>query len=101
MTVRQRDSDCVRRYVHRVGRTGRAGRTGKATALFVPGNEPKTGNGPLWHQIQTLIDESKQTTPEWFGECKPPPKQKQNFLFRPKQPKPAATTPPPSKHKRR
>ena len=30
--------------MHRIGRTGRAGKSGRATALFVPGDEPKVGN---------------------------------------------------------
>ena len=28
-------------YTHRIGRTGRAGKAGVATALYVPGDEPK------------------------------------------------------------
>ena len=58
-------------YVHRIGRTGRAGREGKATALFVPGDEPKVGNGALWPDIARIFDENAQEVPVWFDECKP------------------------------
>ena len=53
-------------YVHRIGRTGRAGNTGRATALFVPGYEPKTGNGSLTGPLITLLKESKQPVPPFL-----------------------------------
>ncbi len=58
-------------YVHRIGRTGRAGRSGKATALFVPGDEPKVGNGMLWADLAALFEENQQPMPAWFDECRP------------------------------
>ena len=59
-------------YVHRIGRTGRAGKTGKATALFVPGDEPKVGNGALWLDLHRTFGETKQHLPPWFDGVKPP-----------------------------
>ena len=53
-------------YVHRIGRTGRAGHTGRATSLFVPGFQPKIGNGPLWGDVKTLFQENSQPLPDWF-----------------------------------
>ena len=58
-------------YVHRIGRTGRAGRQGKATALFVPGDAPKVGNGMLWPDLAKILDENRQPIPTWFDECRP------------------------------
>ena len=58
-------------YVHRIGRTGRAGRSGKATALFVPGDEPKIGNGVIWADLVALLEENQQQVPDWFEECRP------------------------------
>ena len=58
-------------YVHRIGRTGRAGRSGKATALFVPGDEPKIGNGVIWADLVALLEENQQPVPDWFEECRP------------------------------
>ena len=58
-------------YVHRIGRTGRAGREGRATALFVPGDDPKTGNGPLWPDLARLLDENAQEVPGWFDALRP------------------------------
>ena len=59
-------------YVHRIGRTGRAGKKGKATALFVPGDEPKVGNGALWLDLHRTFGETKQHLPPWFDGVKPP-----------------------------
>ena len=58
-------------YVHRIGRTGRAGRSGKATSLFVPGDEPKIGNGMIWTDLVALLEENQQPVPDWFEECRP------------------------------
>ena len=46
-------------YVHRIGRTGRAVR-GRATALYVHGFDPKSGNGALWADIKNLFMENSQ-----------------------------------------
>jgi len=53
-------------YTHRIGRTGRAGKTGVATAIYVPGNEPKLGNGELWQLLKKTFDETHTTLPGWF-----------------------------------
>ena len=57
--------------MHRIGRTGRAGRAGRATALFVPGDEPKVGNGALWPDLARILDENRQPVPDWFDELRP------------------------------
>ena len=57
-------------YVHRIGRTGRAGKSGRATSLFVPGNEPKVGNGMLWQPLALVLAENGQELPPWFEECR-------------------------------
>lgn len=58
-------------YVHRIGRTGRAGKSGRATSLFVPGDEPKVGNGALWQPLALILHENGQEFPRWFEECRP------------------------------
>ncbi len=58
-------------YVHRIGRTGRAGKSGRATSLFVPGDEPKVGNGALWADLARILDENRQEVPDWFDACRP------------------------------
>ena len=63
--------DDMDNYVHRIGRTGRAGRKGRATSLFVPGDEPKVGNGPVWAELARLLDENEQEVPAWFDEVRP------------------------------
>lgn len=55
-------------YTHRIGRTGRAGRSGVATAFYVPGREPKLGNGELWPLVKGSFDEAGMALPEWFFE---------------------------------
>ena len=59
-------------YVHRIGRTGRAGKTGRATSLFVPGDEPKVGNGALWLDLHRTFGECAQPLPAWFNGVRPP-----------------------------
>ena len=58
-------------YVHRIGRTGRAGKSGRATSLFVPGDEPKVGNGALWQPLARTLYENGQGFPPWFEACRP------------------------------
>ena len=58
-------------YVHRIGRTGRAGKSGRATSLFVPGDEPKVGNGALWQPLARTLHENGQGFPPWFEACRP------------------------------
>lgn len=58
-------------YVHRIGRTGRAGKSGRATSLFVPGDEPKVGNGAVWQPLAQILNENGQEFPRWFEECQP------------------------------
>jgi len=53
-------------YVHRIGRTGRAGHTGLATSLFVPGDDPKTGNGRIAALLVAQLKESNQEVPAWL-----------------------------------
>lgn len=42
-------------YVHRIGRTGRAGHMGIATSFYVPGYDPKNGNGAIAQQLQQQV----------------------------------------------
>ena len=53
--------------VHRIGRTGRAGHTGLATSLYVPGDDPKTGNGRIAGLLVAQLRESKQDVPDWLA----------------------------------
>jgi ATP-dependent RNA helicase DDX3X len=53
-------------YVHRIGRTGRAGHMGLATSLFVPGDDPKAGNGRIAGLMVTQLREAEQEVPEWL-----------------------------------
>lgn len=55
-------------YVHRIGRTGRAGNKGVATSFYVPGFDPKTGNGRIAPQLMALLQEAAQDVPAWFAE---------------------------------
>lgn len=63
-------------YTHRIGRTGRAGKTGVATSFYVPGYQPKVGNGELWYLIKESFDESNRELPDWFLQEQGPKKQK-------------------------
>ena len=53
-------------YTHRIGRTGRAGKTGVATSFYVPGHQPKVGNGELWELVKESFDEASMELPKWF-----------------------------------
>jgi len=53
-------------YVHRIGRTGRAGHEGRATSFFVPGNDPKQGNGRIAGPLLQLLREAGQEVPQWL-----------------------------------
>ena len=53
-------------YVHRIGRTGRKGHLGTATSLFVPGDDPKTGNGRIAGVLVQQLKEAKQVVPGWL-----------------------------------
>jgi len=73
-------------YTHRIGRTGRAGHKGDATSLFVPGDDPKTGNGKIAGLMIEQLREAGQTVPEWLeaevaggGGGITPAKRKQQF----------------------
>ena len=55
-------------YVHRIGRTGRAGNKGFATSFYVPGFDPRTGNGRIAPQLLTLLREADQEVPLWFSQ---------------------------------
>lgn len=53
-------------YTHRIGRTGRKGHLGVATSLFVPGDDPKTGNGRIAGVLVQQLKEAKQEVPAWL-----------------------------------
>jgi ATP-dependent RNA helicase DDX3X len=54
-------------YVHRIGRTGRAGHRGVATSFYVPGYQPKSGNGHIAPRLLTMLREAEAPVPEWFS----------------------------------
>lgn len=73
-------------YVHRIGRTGRAGHVGLATSLFVPGDDPKNGNGKIAGLLLAQLKESGREVPAWLeaevaggGGGATPAKRKQTF----------------------
>ena len=73
-------------YTHRIGRTARAGHEGLATSLFVPGDDPKVGNGKIAGLLVEQLREAGQTVPEWLeaevassGGTITPAKRKQQF----------------------
>jgi ATP-dependent RNA helicase DDX3X len=53
-------------YVHRIGRTGRAGHTGIATSFYTPGFDPKSGCGPIAHDLVKFLQETGQPIPAWL-----------------------------------
>ena len=54
-------------YVHRIGRTGRAGHKGVATSLYVPGFQPKVGNGPVAGRLAAMLKDAGTELPGWFA----------------------------------
>lgn len=75
-------------YTHRIGRTGRAGKSGVATAIFVPGNEPKFGNDDL---IPSLVASFKQGGSQLPAVLGGPPG---SAARRPSPPPPSVSEPP-------
>jgi len=68
-------------YTHRIGRTGRAGKSGVATAIFVPGNEPKLGNGDLVPLLAASFKETGAELPSWFPQLAPDPSRRGRGKF--------------------